>query len=781
MANILTFIASGRVIVDSVVAGNEQQVVIVGPNGPIGQLAGQLNSTIDVAVAPAQSWTLKAQHRLANGSWEDGQVRLGTNSVVNGVPTQIVECERDLSGGDFRDLVLRVQNATATTTPAPQPQPPGVLPACGTPDARTTPEFRMPFRHPLLLAKVLELNPSSPPASPPLPVPQLACAVVSSLDASVIFDPRFEQVWTLQKLAIGDLASTLSLSPLERLVTEIKTSQRTTFERSAVESSESLESSEATLHDTETVNVARSNTTTTNWHVDGQGSVSGPLGSTGLTGTGSLGGGYSKNVTDTSQYSQNRLSERTQKSAQSLKSLHKIEIKGASESIVQDRQLRILRNPYRDRALALNFFQLLKHFSVTTSFVESRLGIAIRVADVVMDQAFVLANVEFLETHLIDAELKTNLPFAVAGARSSGSRSNQTPATLAQKALQFLFKNPPNIFNLPSINGIQNPNDPATSYDASVTAPPSQGASAFDDVLFSQGADDNRPFAKIFFTLNFYYRLALDPTLDPFTNGENAIQLAVSLYNAINDDWQSVTKANIGAFKNLLDNKDRTEGIRRVAGFLAMVGKMLIPLIASVTTSVTPSTDPTKPDEVTTLTAFSDEETPKQRNSRILDALIAHLGCNKNYYIQRFLEYQARRTRGQAIVDFATDIWGRVVASSAAVNGIRAEIVEFDVDAAFVDKQHVIIPDRALSQASAPTGLTPAQLVKVGQKLGIPESSPPAAITFPAPTTFQIQVPADGVHLEVSGGACILNDVPDKPFVEADFNFGPSSIKISEE
>jgi hypothetical protein len=61
------------------------------------------------------------------------------------------------------------------------------------------------------------------------------------------------------------------------------------------------------------------------------------------------------------------------------------------------------------------------------------------------------------------------------------------------------------------------------------------------------------------------------------------------------------------------------------------------------------------------------------------------------------------------------------------------------------------------------------------------EVSEPGEITFPDPATVPIEVPADGVHLEVAGGACILENVPDKPFVQADLNFGPSSVSISEE
>ena len=677
-----------------------------------------------------------------------------------------------------------------------------MLPQCAPPDARTPPEFRVPYRHPVVINQVFQV-PSTPPASPPPPLPQLACADVPRLSVIVAFDPRYQQLWRLQKFAIGDLASTLNLAPLERLVIEVKTSQRTTMERSAVESSESLETTEATLHDTETVNVARSNTTTTNWHVDGSGGFSSPYGSL------SIGAGYSKGVTDTSQYSTNRTNERTQKSASSLKALHKIEVKGASESIIQDRQLRILRNAYRDRALALNFFQLLKHFDVTTSLIESRVSVAIQILDITMDQAFVLANVDFLNEHLLDDGLRSELSSAVAGARASGSRSDQTPATLAQKALQFLFKNPPNIFNVPAgPNNLTDNNVPAKSYDASASnAAPNLGASGFEDVLFqdtNNAASNNRPFARIFFTLNFFYHLLIEepappgsntpPPLDPFHNGENAIQLALALYNSINDDWEKAIAASPIGFKNLLDNQDYTESIRRVAGFLAMVGKLLLPLINSVSTTTSEvALDPAHPEDTTTKTivAISDEETPKQKNFRVLDALLAHLACNKNFYIQRFLEYQARRTRGQAIVDFANDIWSRMTTPPitdpqlVGLDTIRRTIIDFDPAAAFVDKQAVVIPDRptapVVTSATPPTGLSPDQLRDIGNLLHVFEVSEPDTIHFPDPATVQIEVPADGVHLEVAGGACILQDVPDKPFVQADLNFGPSSINITEE
>ena len=102
-----------------------------------------------------------------------------------------------------------------------------------------------------------------------------------------------------------------------------------------------------------------------------------------------------------------------------------------------------------------------------------------------MDQDFVLANVDFLTQHLLDDGLRADLQFAVAGARAQGTRNDQTPATLAQKALEFLFFNPPNIFNLPpGSNGLADNNNPATTYDASIgNDTPGTGASGFSDAL----------------------------------------------------------------------------------------------------------------------------------------------------------------------------------------------------------------------------------------------------------------------------------------------------------
>src|SRR6266540_6801458 len=115
----------------------------------------------------------------------------------------------DLHG--VRTSVTRRLCMTSTTPPKPS----SILPVCSAPDVRTPPEFRVPFRHPFSVKKVFEVFPPNPDQSSP-PSPELACVAVPQLDVQATFDARFEQVWTLQKLAVGDLASTMSLAPLER-------------------------------------------------------------------------------------------------------------------------------------------------------------------------------------------------------------------------------------------------------------------------------------------------------------------------------------------------------------------------------------------------------------------------------------------------------------------------------------------------------------------------------------------------------------------------------------
>jgi hypothetical protein len=217
------------------------------------------------------------------------------------------------------------KSALASNSPSKPDNPPSpvpaVLPACEPPDARTPPQSRVPFRQAFRAKTVFEVAPPNGGSNPPIEV-ELSCVRAPRLEASVALDLRFEQLWTLKKLAIGDLASTMSLAPGERLTLEFRTSQRQVLDRTVLDSSESVESFEATIQDKETVNVARSTSKTTNWHADATGQIAGSVGR-------SLGfsGGYSKNVSQTSQYSLNRITETTQKSAQTLKTLHKIEVK----------------------------------------------------------------------------------------------------------------------------------------------------------------------------------------------------------------------------------------------------------------------------------------------------------------------------------------------------------------------------------------------------------------------------------------------------------------------
>src|SRR5437870_68544 len=128
---ILSFTGNGLIVVQSRVVGTEQQAVIAGA-ASIGQLAGEIGSTFSVQAKTATTpWTLKIQHRLADGTWEDSLIRFGGTTTIGTTPVQFVESERDLNAGtaaDYADLVLRVENAKGQSMPAlpPPPATPGL-------------------------------------------------------------------------------------------------------------------------------------------------------------------------------------------------------------------------------------------------------------------------------------------------------------------------------------------------------------------------------------------------------------------------------------------------------------------------------------------------------------------------------------------------------------------------------------------------------------------------------------------------------------------------------
>jgi hypothetical protein len=491
-----------------------------------------------------------------------------------------------------------------------------------------------------------------------------------------------------------------------------------------LDSSESVQSSESSVIDKEAINVTRSSSKTSGWHFDTTGTLT--VGYASLNQT----IGYSESVTDSNQQAINKVAERTRKSAESLKALHKIEVKGKTETFTENRMTRIVRNPYKDRTLALNVFQLLKHYSVSTALAETRLALVIPINRIAFDAEFVVANADFLRESLLDLSLVDDLQLAIQGAKPDVMASAPSYAlarTIAERALHYLFKEP-NIFNMPDVAG-KNANDPRLSFDAS--ADNDFGKTGLGDALI-------KAMGTIFLSLGYFYKVWSDPNFKPDV-GDNAIRMAVALANDIDTTWKVIfadpTKTPINIFKEAFDESSLSEILRRVPGFLTIVKGMLLPLL-----------DPIKEEKDAAI---------RQEQARYATArLVNHLNCNLSYYIQRFLRYSWTKTNASSIIQFVREVLLYLEVTGQWLPALIAQ--DFDIEGAFIDKQEIVVPGIR--------SLNGEQIASIGSIL--PDSSagdlvriPP--VIPPQPAVTDVQVPCDGIHLEVAEGACVLKDVPD--------------------
>ncbi len=600
------------------------------------------------------------------------------------------------------EALLRLAPRPRRRRRGPQPLEPQSFPACSPPDVRIPPQFVVSYRRPLLINQI----PVTIGDDIDLPILRLACVKVNALELWFGFDLKFDQTWNLVRLGIGDLSSTIGLAPLERLTLEFQTSQRRVLEKTSVESAEEMTSFESTTADKEAVNVARSSSRTENWHVDGSGSFG--IGSFKL----SAGADVSGSTVETSNRSIQHVTEATTKSSHSLRTLHKIEVRGVTETLIQNRMTRVIKNPYPDRTLSINVFQLIKHFSVETNLAEIRLALIIPIISLVFDNEFVVSNGDFLRDNLLDQSLVDELPVALKGAKQIPLSSALDDArTVAKLALHYLYDEP-NIFNLPDILAqigfgqvdLGNPNDPATSLNASLPIPLVPGGQVpFGNTGFSDAL--TLDFGLMFTTLNLFFKVYRD-MIATNTLDANAISLATALAADVGPKLTAVTDA--GNVRGILDDAQFTEIFRRLSGFLAMISGMLNPLVAAA--------DPKEQEEAVSA----------------LDRLKRHLGCHKNYYIQKFLVYVARQTDNQDIVDFVNRVIARAFTGPLLTQVNRT----YDVERSFVDRQQIIVPS-----------FDPISPAVFGE----------GRIT---PTVIEVDVPSDGIHLEAAEGACILANVP---------------------
>jgi len=588
-----------------------------------------------------------------------------------------------------------------------------------------------------------------------------------------------EQIWNLIGISIGDLSSTIALAPAEELTLEFLTSQRRVLEQTRLDSAEQMDSVASTTLDKEVINTVQSLSKTQEWHVDG----SATFGIPGKLSV-SASGGFRRSTTETAQTTMEHTSEATNKSAHNLKTLHKIEVHGVSEGLVQQRLTRRIRNPYLDRPLSLNVFQLLKHFDVQTTLNEIRPAFLIEVRGFSFDGEFVLSNPDFLRDRLLDPGLIEELPIAQKGADPIPGEELERARAAAKLALHYLYDEVI-IFNIKD----DRPPLPRSGGGPSLDAPANSPEAGFDTGLnftFPTGTANVLGFpvpgvvrgfvpesglsdavvnnlGGIFTTLAFFYKVYKDLQSQPDHDrllDEQAIGIVMAINGFAGKQWSDILDGAKGhvdqldddntankVLRNILDNNSFTEIFRRLSGFVAMVNGMVVPIGGT--------TDSEKQ-------AVRDQA----EASRVLDRLLRHLRCNSNYYTQQFLAYRAGQTNNQALFDFVDDVIKRV---SVVVPSLGSALGSFDLAHPFLDRQEVVIP-----------GLNPLTEDDINALADAVGTQDDAFVfndlTFPV--LKNVQVPCDGVHLEVAGSDCKLTDLPKVPAFSLDLTVKDAAIKV---
>lgn len=597
---------------------------------------------------------------------------------------------------------------------------------------RHAPEYQFDFRLPFELVRLLDLP--LPNFNPPLSV---SCVPILAGRLSIAVDLRYAQIWAFQRLCIADLASSIALAPSEKLTLTIKKTQRTQLTESTLQSSESLDSTESSIVDKDVLNIQRSTANTMQWRVDGSASVS-------LLGIFNLGGGGG--IAGSSQSSSNtvieQISEATEKSVRRVQALQKIEVARQSELTLDESQTRVIENPYHDRSLTLHVYELAKQFSVSTALAEIRPVMILEITNLDLTRDFVLAQGEFLDAELLDRSLAAELKEALAAVREPVGTSHRILARrYARLAFHFLFE-APNIFNLDNSNAAEN--DPWLSFDDD---------EGFEDACANQAG-------RMFMILGTFLRLQAEiyrqppfvppaPPLSQFPPNwmgpsrqghDLEVEIAVALADALRDEWKALPPE---AIEDLTDTGDRSEILRRVPGFLSMVDGLLKPLL--------------KPLEEERAAAEA-----RNRAEDVIDRVERHLGCNKAFYTQRFLDNMWRRTHGYTL----GDTYCRAI-RSGQVPGLLANQIEeflqtFNPRLGFLDGFQFVVP---LHHA---VGVN-AGLAFIENMTGTPNSSPGSSgplghLHLPIDSfrtdVRDLTIPADGFHLEPIGGSCVLRDVP---------------------
>ncbi len=527
----------------------------------------------------------------------------------------------------------------------------------------------------------------------------LACVDIrsSELDPTLVYEVLIDQTWQLRRLLKGDVAHVQSLGPNEEVALSSRQKIVSSLQRTTTTTREDTSSVESTTTANEVYNVTRNSTRSRNWSVNANAVI--PIKTARVT----AGGGVGAQATDAINSSLKEIEGSTTKSSEQLRVSTKTEVVSRQVDESEAVTRRLIRNPYFDRALDVVAYEVAKEYDVRLKVSGAGMAIRLDMLQLRLDRAFVRRYSAFLTDELLDDALALGLADAldVAGASASDESVSERLAAASRRSLAYLFE-VPNIFNVNPINGVD-ANVPNTSFDASTT---------------QTGLHDARQHdvAVQFTVLNVFWKIYDD--IGPDLTDDEAIELALSLHDSIGRRWLTLMDDPGGiGLKELLDENNFTEPLRRLGGFAAYVEGIVRPLL--------------KPSEE----ERADVERRREA-SAFIDRVVEHLSCNRFHYVERFLVYLAQTTRGRAIADFVRQL--EILDQLEAVAPVA--------ERSYVDGHHIVLP---LGEEVDRESLL-ASLTQMGADVGEVIESVHSTVTLPG----------SGLHLEAVASDCVLSDLP---------------------
>jgi len=586
------------------------------------------------------------------------------------------------------------------------------LAACVSPSVRAWPVQYLEFQR--------EITSDNDPAGQlPNPIGIQCEAVNVHVRGSVL--AQFVQQWTLADIEVGDFVTLLSLAPSEVLTIEMRRTQHTLLEQSQENASTVEVGTESLDSDKESINVANTSARTANWGVSGTGgfSLSGMGASATVT--------DSQTINNTTASTISSIHETTLKSTKKVTTQTKLQIRGVTETTVEARQTRLLKNPFPDRVLELNIYDVVKKFNVQTSQDSLQLMITATLEPINFTQAFISSNQSFLQDALLDPQLQSVLPTIVGALQQARPVDDQAKVNNALDALEkYLFEDRSG-FQPYHAHDWQNDTPTNAFTNADVNNP-----GHFTDITTGAsgaaiGLANSSAGFEIYMNLEMYWMvMGMYPSGKggpwPGIYPAGRLQLMRGLADKVRDAWEN--KIDDAGRKGLMILDNRTEIFRRVPGFLKLYDELLGQLAI-------PQPDPT-------IVA-------------LINALLNHLNCANDYYTEQYLRFAWNRLGTTFVIQFTNDVLSSLFPPPAGytvdtsrpyLNLYRVEDVQRSGLSSLIPLQFNALP----KNATIPNFI--AGLTNLNTAIG------KAAVA--APVQAAVIVPAEGVHLEPVAGTCVL-------------------------